>query len=200
MRLLLSGLAVAALASSAVAQVSTWQIDSGHSAAQFTVRHMMISNVTGSFQKMSGTVQYDPADISKTVVDVTIDAASVDTRNDSRDKDLRSDSFFDVQKYPTLAFKSTHAEAAGPGKIKLSGDLTIHGVTKQVSFDVDGPTPPINMQGSMRMGASARTVINRKDFGLMWNRLIEGGGAVVSDNVTINLDVELVKRAAPAGN
>jgi polyisoprenoid-binding protein YceI len=200
-RLLWSGLALAALASSAAAQVSAWQIDPNHSAAQFTVRHMMISNVTGSFQKMSGTVQYDPADISKTVVEVTIDAASVDTRNDGRDKDLRSPNFFDVDKFPNLTFKSMHAAAAGPGKIRLTGDLTIHGVTKQVTFDVDGPTPPIkDARGNLHMGASAATVINRKDFGLMWNNMVEGVGAIVSDNVTITLDVELVKRAAPAGN
>jgi polyisoprenoid-binding protein YceI len=200
-RLLWSGLAVAAFASSAAAQVSAWQIDPNHSAAQFSVRHMMISTVRGAFTKMSGTVQYDPAELSKIVVEVTIDAASVDTRNDGRDKDLRSPNFFDVDKFPNLSFKSTHAEAAGPGKIKLTGDLTIHGVTKQVTFDVDGPSPPIkDPRGSLHMGASATTVINRKDFGLMWNNMVEGVGAIVSDNVTITLDVELVHRAAPAGD
>jgi polyisoprenoid-binding protein YceI len=200
-RVLLSGLAVAALATSAVAQVNTWQIDPNHSAAQFSVRHMMISTVRGAFTKMSGTAQYDPADLSKTVVEVTIDAASVDTRSDGRDKDLRSPNFFDVEKFPNLTFKSTHTEATGSGKLKLTGDLTIHGVTKQVVFDVDGPTPPIKDQrGNLHMGASATTKINRKDFGLMWNAVIEGGGVMVSDEVTITMDVELVHRAAPAGD
>jgi polyisoprenoid-binding protein YceI len=196
-RIVLGAFAVLLLAASASAQVVTWQIDPNHSAAQFTVRHMMISNVTGSFQKMSGTVQYDPTDLSKTVVDVTIDAASVDSRNDSRDKDLRSPNFFDVEKYPTLTFKSKRAEATGEGRIKLTGDLTIHGVTKEVVFDVEGPTPPINQSGTLRMGASAHTTINRKDFGLMWSRMIENVGAIVSDDVKINLDIELVHRNAP---
>ncbi len=197
-RVFLIAMGVSFAAASAAGQALTWQMDPNHSAAQFTVRHMMISNVSGQFNKMSGTVQYDPSDLSKTAIDVTIDAASVDTRAEGRDKDLRSANFFDVEKYPTLTFKSKRAEAAGAGKIKLTGDLTIHGVTKEVVFDVDGPTPSFkDPRGNLHMGAQARTKINRKEFGLMWNRTIENVGAVVSDDVSITIDVELVHQAAP---
>lgn len=179
------------------AETSTWQVDPAHTAAQFTVRHMMISNVKGEFGKVTGTAQYDAADPSKGSVDVTIDATSLTTRNDNRDKHLRSADFFDVEKYPTLTFKSTKVESAGSGKLKLTGDLTIHGTTKQVTFNVDGPTPPIKDQrGAQHMGASATTTINRKDFGLVWNRAMDGGGVVVSDEVTITIDAEFVKQPA----
>ena len=183
-----------AMATSAAAQLATWQIDPNHSSAQFTVKHMVISTVRGTFNKLSGSIQYDPADPSKTSVEATIDAASVDTRVEARDRDLRSPNFFDVEKFPTLSFKSKRAEPAGPGKMKLVGDLTIHGVTKEVVLDVDGPTAPIKgPRGSLRMGAAASAKINRKDFGLLWNQMVEGG-AVVSDDVNITLDLELVKR------
>ena len=142
-RLLLVITAALALSASAFAQVKTWSIDPNHSAAQFSVRHMGISTVRGAFTKVSGTVSYDPADLSKTAIDVSIDANSVDTRVERRDNDLRSPNFFDVAKYPTLTFKSKHVEAAGPGKLKITGDLTIHGVTKEVVLDVDGPTAPV---------------------------------------------------------
>ena len=186
-----------ALAACAAAQSDTWQIDPAHSAAQFTIRHMMISNVKGDFGKMSGTVQYDPADVTKTGIDATIDAASINTRVEGRDKDLRSPNFFDVEKYPTLTFKSKRVESAGGGKLKLVGDLTMHGTTREVTMDVDGPTPAIkDPRGNMHMGASAATKINRKDFGLTWNRALDGGGVVLSDEVAIVIDVELVKHAA----
>lgn len=166
------------------------------------VRHLMISNVKGEFSKMSGTVQYDPADISKTVVEVTIEAASINTRVEARDKDLKSANFFDVEKYPTLTFKSKRVQAAGAGKWKITGDLTMHGVTKELVLEGEGPTPPIkDARGMLHMGASAGTKINRKDFGLMWNRAIEGGGVLVGDEVTITIDVELMQRpAAPPSN
>ena len=138
-RLLLVITSAIALSASAFAQAKTWKIDPNHSAARFSVRHMGISTVRGAFTKVSGTVTYDPADPSKTVIDATIDASSVDTRVEMRDNDLRSDHFFDVAKYPTLTFKSKRVEAAGPGKLKVTGDLTIHGVTKEVVLDVDGP-------------------------------------------------------------
>ena len=157
---------------------------------------MMISNVKGDFGKMTGTVQYDAADVSKTGIDATIDAASINTRVEGRDKDLRSANFFDVEKYPTLTFKSKRVESAGSGKLKLVGDLTMHGTTREVTLDVDGPTPAIKDQrGNLHMGASAATKINRKDFGLTWNRTLDGGGVVLSDEVAIVIDVELVKRA-----
>lgn len=182
--------AVALLAPLAAFAQQTWQIDPPHTNAQFAVRHMGISTVRGSFTKTSGTVQYDPADPSKTAIDVTIDATSIDTRNENRDKDLRSAHFFDVEKYPTLTFKSKSAEAAGPGKLKITGDLTIHGVTKEVVLNVDGPSSPIkDPRGNSHMGAAASTVINRSDFGMT------GMMGMVGNEITINIDVEVVQPA-----
>jgi polyisoprenoid-binding protein YceI len=173
-----------------IAQQS-WQIDPVHTNAQFAVKHMGISTVRGSFTKTTGTVQYDPSDPSKMAIDVTIDATSIDTRNDRRDNDLRSDHFFDVTKYPTLTFKSKSAQAAGTGKLKVTGDLTIHGVTKQIVLDVDGPSSPLkDGRGNTHMGASASTVIHRSDFGMT------GMQAVVGDEITINIDVEVLQPAA----
>jgi polyisoprenoid-binding protein YceI len=185
--------AAGALTASAFAQNNTWKIDPNHTAAQFSVRHMGISTVRGAFTKVSGTATYDSADPSKDAVDVTIDASSVDTRVDRRDNDLRSPNFLDVAKYPTLTFKSTRVEAAGSGKLKMAGDLTIHGVTKKVVLDVDGPSAPItDPKGNTHMGASATTKLNRKDFG------VNGGGAIVGDEITITIDAELISDAAPA--
>jgi len=154
---------------------------------------MGISTVRGAFTKVSGTVTYDPADPSKTTLEATIDASSVDTRVERRDNDLRSPNFFDVAKYPTLTFKSKRVEAAGTGKLKIAGDLTIHGVTKEVVLDVDGPSAPVqDPKGNSHMGASANTKVNRKDFG------VNGASSVVGDDVPITIDVELVSAAAPA--
>jgi len=190
-RLLLVITAAIALSASAFAQAKAWQIDPNHSAAQFSVRHMGISTVRGAFTKVSGTVTYDPADPSKTALEASIDASSVDTRVEKRDNDLRSPNFFDVAKFPTLTFKSKHVEATGTGKLKITGDLTIHGVTKEVVLDVDGPSAPVqDPRGNSHMGASASTKINRKDFG------VNGGSAVVGDEVPITIDVELVSAAA----
>ena len=185
----------AALSLPAAAATSTWQIDPNHSAAQFAVRHLAISTVRGAFTKVSGTVQLDDKDISKSTVDVTIDAASVDTRVPDRDKDLRSDHFFDVEKYPTLSFKSTKVEQAEAGKLKVTGDLTIHGVTKQVVLEVEGPTAPVkDPWGNQRTAANATTKINRQDFGVKWNATMDNGGVVVGDDVNINIDAEMVKQ------
>jgi polyisoprenoid-binding protein YceI len=169
----------------AAAQVQTWRIDPGHSNPQFAVKHFGISTVRGSFQKVSGTVQYDPSDISKTVVEATIETASVNTGNESRDKDLRGPNYFDVEKFPTITFKSKRAESEGQGTIKLTGDLTIKGVTKEVTLTVQGPTV-VEMRGNKRMGAEATTKIKRSDFG------VSGGAAVVGDEIQITIDVELV--------
>ena len=185
--------AAIALSLSAFGQAKTWQIDPNHSAAQFSVRHMGISTVRGAFTKVSGTATYDPADPGKTTLEATIDASSIDTRVEKRDKDLRSPNYFDVAKYPTLTFKSTKAEAAGAGKLKITGDLTIHGVTKEVVLDVDGPSAPVqDPKGNAHMGASATTKINRKNFG------VNGGGGMVGDEIPITIDVELMIPAAPA--
>ncbi len=175
------------------AQLETWQLDPPHSSAQFSVRHLEISTVRGAFTKVSGTVQYDPADVTKTALDVTIDTASIDTRIEMRDKDLRSANFFDVEKYPTITFKSKRAEPAGKGKLKITGDLTIHGVTKEVTLDAEGPTGPIkDGRGNMHMGAAATTTISRKDFGMT------ADAGMVGDEISITIDVEMVKKAPPA--
>jgi polyisoprenoid-binding protein YceI len=199
----ISAAALAAVLSlPAAAATSTWQIDPNHSAAQFAVRHMAISTVRGAFSKLSGSVQLDDKDITKSSVEVTIDAASVDTRVGDRDKDLRSERFFDVEKYPTLTFKSTKVEQTEPGKLKVTGDLTIHGVTKQVVLDVEGPTARVkDPWGNQRAAANATTKINRQDFGVKWNAKMDSGGWVVGDDVAITIDVELVqKEAAKSGN
>jgi polyisoprenoid-binding protein YceI len=177
----------------AVAGTTTYQIDPRHSSAQFAVTHLMISTVRGEFHQLIGTIVYDDADASKSSVNVTIDATSVDTREPDRDKDLRSPNFFDVAKYPTIAFKSTKVESAGPGKLKVTGDLTIRGVTKQVVLDVTAPKPAIkDPWGLQRTAVSGSTKINRQDFGVAWNKTLDNGGVVVSDNVDITLDVEMV--------
>ena len=175
---------------SAVAEVQSWQIDPNHTAAQFSVRHMGISTVRGAFTKVSGSAQYDPADPGKASVEVIIDANSVDTRVSMRDNDLRSDHFFDVAKYPTITFKSKSVQAAGEGKLKVTGDLTIHGVTKEVVLDVDGPSAPVtDPRGTTHIGASATTKIKRTDFGV-------GTNPVVGEDISITIDTELVRPAA----
>jgi polyisoprenoid-binding protein YceI len=187
-------------AGQALAQPATWTIDSAHSSAQFSVRHMMVSNVRGEFTSTKGTVRWDGRDLSTAVVEATIDAASIDTREPKRDAHLRSADFFDVEKFPTLTFKSTKVEPAGAGKLRMAGSLTMHGVTRQVVFDLDGPTPAIkDNRGNQRAGASATATISRKDFGLVWNSTLETGGVVVGDEVKITLDVELMLPAAGPG-
>src|SRR5579884_636304 len=186
-----------AVSITAVAETQTWKIDPNHTASQFAVKHMGISTVRGVFEKTTGEVMFDPADPSKSSIDVTIDTNSVNTRVQMRDNDLRSPHFFDVAKFPTITFKSTHVEAAGSGKLKVTGDLTIHGVTKPVVLDVDGPTQAIkDPYGNERVALSGTTRINRQDFGVKWNSPMEGGGVIVGDDVSITIDAELVKTNA----
>jgi len=182
-------IAALAMAATAAAQAGTWQIDPNHTAAQFAVRHLGVSTVRGAFTKVSGSATYDPSDPSKTSLEATIDANSVDTRVEMRDNDLRSPRFFDVQKYSTITFHSKNVKVAGPGKLQITGDLTIHGVTKEVVLDVDGPTEPIKdpMGKGQRMGASATTKINRQDFG------VSSLSGLVGDEITITIDVEMTK-------
>ena len=185
----------------AVAATSNWQIDPAHSSAQFAVRHMAISTVRGAFSKVTGTVMLDDKDVSKSIVDVTIDVASVDTRQPDRDNDLRSDKFFDVAHFPSITFKSKKMEQSVPGKLKVTGDLTIRGTTKEVVLDVDGPTPPVkDPWGNQRVAASATTKINRQDYGVKWNATLDNGGVVVGDDVSIIIDVELVQQAPKSGH
>jgi polyisoprenoid-binding protein YceI len=187
--------AVTLLASfSALAQTSTWNIDPAHSTAQFTVRHLGISNVTGSFTKVTGTVVLNEKDITQSQVSTSIDVNSVDTRVEARDKDLRSPNFFDVEKYPTIEFKSKRIVNDG-GKLQVIGDLTIHGTTREVTLDVDGPTPEVSDPwGNLRHGISATANINRKDFNLVYNNLLKTGEAVVGDKVKIQIDAEITKK------
>jgi polyisoprenoid-binding protein YceI len=178
----------------ALAQAATWNIDPAHSTAQFTVRHLAISNVTGSFTKVSGSVVLDEKDLTQSQVSASIDVNSVDTRVEARDKDLRSPNFFDVEKYPTIEFKSKKIVSNG-GKLQVIGDLTIHGTTHEVTLDVDGPTPALtDPWGNWRRGISATTTINRRDFNLVYNNLLKTGEAVVGDNVKIQIDAEMVKK------
>ena len=187
--------AIALLASlSALAQTSTWTIDPAHSTAQFTVRHLGISNVTGNFTKVTGSVVLNEKDITQSQVSAGIDVSSVDTRVEARNKDLKSSNFFDVEKYPTIEFKSKRIVSGG-GKLQVIGDLAIHGTTREVTLDVDGPTPELaDPWGNSRRGISATTTINRKDFNLIYNNVLKTGEAVVGDNVKIQIDAEMVKK------
>jgi polyisoprenoid-binding protein YceI len=187
----------AAMAMQASAATTTWQIDPAHTAAQFAVKHMMISTVRGEFKNVTGTVVWDDQDVTKSKVNVTIDAKTVNTGEEKRDQDLKSDKFFDVANFPTLTFVSKKVEANGTGKLKVTGDLTIRGVTKEVVLNVEGPTAAIkDPWGNTRSAASATTQINRQDFGVKWNANLDGGGVVVSDTVTITIDLEMTKQAA----
>jgi polyisoprenoid-binding protein YceI len=179
----------------AAAATDTWKIDPAHTAAQFAVKHLMISTVRGNFKGVNGTINWDESDVTKSTVNVTIDATTVDTGEPPRDKDLKSDKFFDVANNPTLTFKSTKVEQAGAGKLKVTGDLTIRGITKQVVLDVDGPSGSVkDPWGNTRSALSASTKINRQDFGVKWNANIDGGGVVVGDDVSITIDLEMVKQ------
>jgi polyisoprenoid-binding protein YceI len=173
---------------------TTWNLDPAHTAAEFKVKHMMIANVKGHFSKISGLLVRDASDPAKDRVEATIEAASLETRNEQRDGHLKSPDFFDVEKFPTLHFKSTGIKIAGEGELSVEGDLTIRGVTRKVRFAVEGPTPPAkDPWGNTRIGVSATTKINRKDFGLTWNTALETGGVLVGDDITITLDAQFVK-------
>jgi len=184
-----------AIAAPAHAQLAVWTIDPAHSLAQFTVRHMLVANVRGEFNGPTGTVRFDPAKLLETIaVETTIDARTINTRNADRDADLKSPNFFDVGKYPRITFKSTRAMAGATGHFTLVGDLTMHGVTRQVELDVEGPARAVkDLDGKQRIGASATTVVNRRDFGLMYNELLEAGGAVVANEIHITIDLEMTR-------
>jgi polyisoprenoid-binding protein YceI len=191
-----AGMAVG-LSLPARAATSTWQIDPQHSSAQFAVRHLGLSTVRGSFSKLSGTMVLDDQDITKSSVEVTIDVNTVDTREPDRDKDLRSERFFDVTHFPTMTFKSKKVEQLAPGKLRVTGDLTIRGTSREVTLDVDGPTNPVkDPWGNQRLAATATTKINRQDYGVKWNAKLDNGGVVVGDDVNITLDVEMIQKPA----
>jgi polyisoprenoid-binding protein YceI len=180
----------------ALGQAASWTIDPGHSEALFTVRHMVVANVRGQFDGPVGTVAFDPKDLTTLRVDATIDARTINTRNPERDADLRGPLFFDVAKFPKITFKSKSVTVDGPGRLKVAGDLTMHGVTRPVTLVVEGPTPEIkDIWGERRIGATATTTVDRRDFGLVYNRLLEGGGAVVGDSVSISIEIEMTRKS-----
>lgn len=174
--------------------MSIYQIDPSHSSATFSIKHMMIAKVHGGFEKLSGKLNYDPAQLGKSSIEVVIEAASVNTRESQRDAHLKSADFFDVEKYPQITFKSVSVEKAGED-LKVVGDLTIHGVTKQVTLQMESPSEELkDPWGNTKMAVSGTTKIKRKDFGLAWNAALEAGGVLVGDDVNITLDVQFVKQ------
>lgn len=174
---------------------ATWTIDGKHATASFRVRHLMISNVTGTIGGIEGSVEFDDKEPAKSKVTATLDATTIDTNEAKRDEHLRSPDFFDTAKYPKITFVSKSVKATGKGSYDVTGALTLHGVTKDIVLAVDGPSEAIKgMGGEMRRGLTATTTINRKDFGITWNKALDGGGAVVSDEVKITLDLELTAK------
>ena len=177
-----------------VTAVTTWNIDPVHSNAQFKVKHMMISNVKGEFTGVTGKLELNSTDITKSKIEASIDATTINTREPQRDAHLKSADFLDVEKFPVLTFKSTRVSKVKADELSVEGNLTIHGVTRNVVFEVEGPSAPVkDPWGSTRIGISATTRIDRKDFGLTWNATLEAGGIMVGHEVTITLDVEFVK-------
>ena len=173
---------------------TTWNIDPIHTTAEFKVRHMMITNVRGHFTVVSGVLNLDDQNPANSRVEAQIEASSIDTRNQQRDAHLRSADFFDVENFPTLSFISTRVSRLREGELSVEGDLTIRGVTRKVVFAVEGPSAPAqDPWGNARIGLSARTTIDRKDFGLTWNAALEAGGVLVGDDVTIMLDIQLLR-------
>jgi polyisoprenoid-binding protein YceI len=186
---------IIALALPAFAFATTWTIDPDHSNVGFKVRHLMVSNVKGNFEKHTGTVEINDKDITKSKVEVSIDTSSINTNVQKRDEHLRSADFFDVAKYPAMTFVSKKVAKAGKDKLKVTGDLTLHGITKQVVLDVEGPTKESkDPWGNIRKGATATTKINRKDFGLAWNAALETGGVAVGEEITITLEIEMIRK------
>jgi polyisoprenoid-binding protein YceI len=199
MRSLVTGFIALTVGAFAVpARASVWEIDAMHSSAGFSVKHMMVSNVKGTFGKVTGTLDLNDKDPIKSTVNVSIDASTINTNEPKRDAHLKSPDFFDVAKYPTITFKSTKVEKAGKAKFKVTGELSMHGVTKPVVLTVEGPTPEMknSMMNTFSRGASATGKINRKDWGLTWNKPLESaGGVLVGDDVSLAIDVELLKKA-----
>jgi polyisoprenoid-binding protein YceI len=174
--------------------LTAWNLDPAHSPAEFKVKHMMISNVKGNFSGISGVLQLDAGDITRSSIEASIPVATVNTGDAQRDGHLKSADFFDAERFPAMTFKSTAVQRIGEGELAVTGNLTLHGVTRAVTFAVEGPTEPAkDPWGNMRVGLSATTKINRKDFGLTWNAALEAGGVLVGDDVTIMLDVQFIK-------
>ena len=187
--------AVLCLVAPGLLHAAPWEFDPEHTGVHFKVRHLMVSSVRGEFEKVTGKIVYDEADVTKSAADITIDTASISTRLAKRDEHLRGPDFLDVAKYPVITFKSKRVEKAGNGTLKMTGDLTIRGVTKEVVLTVEGPTPAIkDPWGNRRVGGQATAKIHRKDFGLVWNEALETGGVVVGDEVEITIDMEIYRK------
>ena len=177
------------------AVASTWNIDPDHSNLGFKIKHLMVPNVKGNFEKYSGVVEIDDKDITKSKIEITIDTSSINTNVKKRDDHLRSADFFDVTKYPTITFVSKKVTRLDENRLKVVGDLTIRGVTREITVDVDGPSPEVkDPGGNIRRGATGTLKINRKDFGMMWHKTLDNGGLVVGDDVKISVEVELVRK------
>lgn len=199
--LILLGLVLSAgpaRAQTAAASPDAWTIDSNHTSANFAVKHMLVSTVRGKLGKVSGSIIWDGKDVRTIQADVAIDVAGLDTGVENRDKDLRSDNFFNAATYPTIRFKSKHVVPGSQGEFKLVGDLTIRSTTKEVTLDVEGPSTPQKTGNNIRTGATATGTINRREFGLLYNKLLETGGAVVADDVKMTIDIEATRPASAA--
>ena len=195
-RNILSALAILLLGIPVLASGSTWQIDPGHSSFQFKVRHMMVSNVRGDFGKMTkGVIFLDDQDVANTKAEVIIEAVSINTGHAKRDEHLRGPDFFDVTRYPTLTFVSKQVTKIDSDKLRATGELTIRGITREIILEVYGLTPEVkDPGGTYRRGLTATTKINRKDFGLTWNRVLDTGGVVVGDEVEISVEIEMLRK------
>jgi polyisoprenoid-binding protein YceI len=188
-------IALFSLALPVIAAASTWTIDPDHSNIGFKVRHLMVSNVKGNFTTFTGTVELDDQDITRSKVTVNIDTNSIDTNVQKRDDHLRSADFLDVAKYPVMTFTSEKIAQNGNDRLAITGDLTLHGVTREVVLDAEALSPESkDPWGNIRRGTTAVTTINRKDFGLIWNAALETGGVVVGDEVAITLEIEMIRK------
>lgn len=195
-RLILTLITLTAFTTPSLALAANWNVDADHSAAHFKVQHMMIADVQGRFADVQGVALIDDKDITRSMIDVTINAASIDTGVEKRDAHLKSADFFDVEKYPTLTFKSKRVKNAWGNKLRVVGDLTLHGVTREVELLVHGPSDEAkDPWGNARKGAKATTQINRKDFGIVWNATLDNGGLLIGEEVEIVIDLEWIKQA-----
>ncbi len=184
-----------ALCTPSIAMAANYQLDADHSSIQFKIRHLTVSNVTGTFNKFKGTAAVEGEDLATLKVEVAIDAASVDTGHEKRDEHLRNADFLDVAKYPAITFVSKKVIKGDPGKLKVIGDLTLHGVTREITVDLEGPTPEIkDPWGNFRRGATGTARIDRRDFGITWNKALDTGGLVVGNEVGIQVDIEWVRK------
>jgi polyisoprenoid-binding protein YceI len=192
-RFVVSAVAIVVAGFPCFASASTWQIDSAHTGAQFAVRHLMVSTVRGTLGKVTGVVTFDEGDPSKSSVEASIDATTIDTREPKRDAQLKGPDFFDVAKYPTITFKSKKVTKVSDAKFQVTGDLTLHGVTKEVTLDAEGlPKPFKDPMGNLKLGGVVTAKLNRKDFGIEWNKSMDGGGVIVGDTVDVTIDIELI--------